>query len=403
MKRVLFIAPDSYPVTGAESIVNMKLLQALSNSNHFVIDVVSRRRKWSNYPSDTLESYNVTLNSLNVIEVDNKISMGTIIQTVRTFTTFGILAKGSHWSIAALPTIKELLRTNKYDYVLTKNAPSYLLGAYVQKHFNVKWVATWNDPYPSEKYPTPYGLGKDCKEDYFMKKKIATMRKADLHIFPNDRLKRYMLSYLDIDDSKTCIIPHAIDEDKILIRKPDSEKELKLIHSGNLNNPRNPHNLLVALSRFVKTKSDAISLTILGKANKELTNDIEELGLGRYVKYCAPVEYKQSIKVLEDYHISVIVEADCNEGIFLPTKVSDFMQAGIPIFSISPKEGVLSDLHNEGYVPYFAPINDVDAIYSQLEKIYEDRVHGKINYGALVKPEYKSSNIATLYNEFFDK
>lgn len=43
MKRILFIAPASFPVTGAENIVNIKLLQALSKSGDFEIDLVSKR------------------------------------------------------------------------------------------------------------------------------------------------------------------------------------------------------------------------------------------------------------------------------------------------------------------------------------------------------------------------
>lgn len=42
MKRILFIAPASFPVTGAENIVNIKLLQALSKSGDFEIDLVSK-------------------------------------------------------------------------------------------------------------------------------------------------------------------------------------------------------------------------------------------------------------------------------------------------------------------------------------------------------------------------
>ena len=73
------IAPSSYPVNGAEAIVNIKLLQALSQTEQFSVDLISRRWKWEHYPSDTLESFGVSLNSHDVIEVDNVINVKTQI------------------------------------------------------------------------------------------------------------------------------------------------------------------------------------------------------------------------------------------------------------------------------------------------------------------------------------
>ncbi|MCS2411475.1 hypothetical protein NXY27_20860 [Phocaeicola vulgatus] len=51
--------------------------------------------------------------------------------------------------------MKKLFSQNKYDYVLTKDSPSLLLGYYLRKKKGLKWVATWNDPYPESKYGSP--------------------------------------------------------------------------------------------------------------------------------------------------------------------------------------------------------------------------------------------------------
>ena len=44
MKKILMIAPASYPVNGAEAIVNIKLLKALSDSGEFEIDLISKKK-----------------------------------------------------------------------------------------------------------------------------------------------------------------------------------------------------------------------------------------------------------------------------------------------------------------------------------------------------------------------
>lgn len=399
MKRILVIAPDCFPVTGAESIVNIKLLQALSESGQFSVDLVSRKRKWTNYPSDTIESFNVSLNSMSVIEVDNKVSIITVLQSIYTFFKFGAIFKGCHWALAALKRVLPLVRNNNYDYVLTKNTPSYLLGAYLKKKFGIKWVATWNDPYPYVKYPYPYGKGKSCKENFFVRREISIMRNADVHVFPSKRLCDYMLSYLRPDSCTTEIIPHVVLESKVNHAIREKTNELRLIHSGNLGNYRDPENLLIAFKRFLDSTKAAVSFTFMGKVNLSFHRIVQELNLDDFIKYKEPLEYKASLKELEHYDVAVILEANCNEGIFLPTKVSDFMQEKIPIFSVSPKIGVLNDLYQRGDVSYFATVSDVDSIYDALVSIYRDFHTGLLKESTCICDDYLSTAIVRKYIE----
>lgn len=378
MKKILVISPQSYPVTGAESIVNMKMLKALSNSEEFEIDLISKRNRWFNYPEEKLERYGVKLKSLTIIDVDNKINIKTIIQHAMCLLKFGAVFKGSHWAYIALPTIKALVKQNKYDYVLTKNSPSLLLGNYLKKHYGLKWIATWNDPCPIVKYPHPYGQGYDAKGTLLDKREIAIMLNTDIHVFPSDRIRDYMLKYLKVSLEKTRVIPHVV------LDTPQPEKrvkdgKLKIVHSGNLQYPRNPLTFLKALKEL-KDKYNTLNLefSILGVYDKETDNNIQELGLSDLVKIEKPVSYLDSLVKLRDYDVALIIEANCEEGIFMPTKVSDFMQCRIPIFAVSPQNGALNDLYNNGYIPYFADVTNVDAIFHTLDKLYTDYLNGTL-------------------------
>lgn len=372
MKKILMISPSCYPVIGAEAIVNIKLLKALSDSQQFSIDLISRKWKWAQYPSDTLESFGVMINSLEMIEVDNVINFKTILQNLFTYLKFGILYKGYHWAYPAWKEVKKKIKNNKYDYVLTKDVPSLLLGYHLKKHHGMKWVATWNDPCPWVMYPKPYGKGLGAELSDMQKRIIEIMREADVHIFPNQRICNYMNQYLHVAEEKCLIVPHVI--------IPPSQKDdhvfsdsLRLIHSGNLGNPRNPNTFLYALRRFLDNRPDArVSFTIMGHCDSSVNDLIAELNLEKIVSYISPVEYKESLKRLSAYDIAVIIEADCEEGIFLPTKVSDFLQMSIPIFAVSPQVGMLNDLYKENQVSYFAAVNDVDAIFNELNVLYQD-------------------------------
>lgn len=83
-------------------------------------------------------------------------------------------------------------------------------------------------------------------------------------------------------------------------------------------------------------------------------------------------DYFQTIKEITKYDVALIIEAPCIEGIFLPTKVIDYLQCQIPIATCSPTKGVLNDLYSKYIIDYFSDINDQDSIYSMLIKITHD-------------------------------
>lgn len=394
------IAPSSFPVTGAEAIVNIKLLKALSDSGDFCIDLVSRKWKWEHYPSDSLESFGISLNSSDIIEVDNVINVKTIFQNLMTFIKFGVIYKGYHWAYPAWKTVKYRLKTNQYDYVLTKDVPSLLLGYHLKQHYGLKWVATWNDPCPRVMYPEPYGRGLTAELTKMQKTIISQMKAADIHIFPNSRICNYMNKYLHVDKEKCVIIPHAIIPPKKKNKHVFAD-ELRLIHSGYLGNPRNPESFLKALRLFLNLNPEArISFTIMGHCDNKVNSLISDLKLEKYVAFVAPKEYKESLQQLLSYDIAVIIEADCEEGIYLPTKVSDFMQMSIPIFAISPAVGVLNDLYNEKHIPYFADVKDVKVIAKQIETIYNDFIQQNIQYKDSIVEEMTEDYIVQQYLSF---
>lgn len=397
MKKILMIAPSCYPVIGAEAIVNIKLLKALSDSQHFSIDLISRKWKWALYPSDTLESYGVTLNSLDIIEVDNVINIKTLFQNLFTYLKFGILYKGYHWAYPTWKVVKEKVKNNEYDYILTKDVPSLLLGYYLKKHYGLKWVATWNDPCPWIMYPIPYGKGLEAKLSRMQKKIISKMKEADVHIFPNSRICRYMNKYLQIEKEKCLIVPHVVLPEANNIEHEYCNK-LRLVHSGNLGNPRNPTSFLKALRIFLDKKPDAnISFSIMGYCDPSVKELIIKLKLEQYVSYVSPVEYKESLRKLSSYDVAVIIEADCEEGIFLPTKVSDFLQMSIPIFAISPSVGVLNDMYKEKQVSYFASVNDIDSISKEIDFLYNDFERKNIYRVEYITPSMTSDYIVEQY------
>ena len=394
-KHILVIAPASIPITGAEAICNVKLLRALSE-NGYKIDLISKRMKYTHYPETNLAELGLNLNSVNTIEVDNKISLKVIWQHLCCLFIFGTVFKGAHWAYCVLKVAKELCKKNQYDAIITKNSPSELLGYYFKKKNGIKWIATWNDPYPTKKYPKPYGNGVNAKLFILERPLLKKMEEADYHIFPNQRIRDYMSNYINIPAEKTRIIPHVV----IPREHIDTPHEnLKIVHLGNVLPPRDATPFLRALSEFIKNKQDAkIEIAFIGQTPQSIKDYIKTTHLEKYVKVFPPVKYEESQEILETYDIQLIVEAPCEEGIFLPTKVSDSMQLGKPIFTISPSVGVLNDLYKKGHISYFSSVKDEKDILATLEQVYNDFTNGKLKTFSLEK-SYSPQTIFQQYDE----
>lgn len=394
-KHILVIAPASIPITGAEAICNVKLLRVLSE-NGYKIDLISKRMKYTHYPETNLAELGLNLNSVNTIEVDNKISLKVIWQHLCCLFIFGTVFKGAHWAYCVLKVAKELCKKNQYDAIITKNSPSELLGYYFKKKNGIKWIATWNDPYPTKKYPKPYGNGVNAKLFILERPLLKKMEEADYHIFPNQRIRDYMSNYINIPAEKTRIIPHVV----IPREHIDTPHEnLKIVHLGNVLPPRDATPFLRALSEFIKNKQDAkIEIAFIGQTPQSIKDYIKTTHLEKYVKVFPPVKYEESQEILETYDIQLIVEAPCEDGIFLPTKVSDSMQLGKPIFTISPSVGVLNDLYKKGHISYFSSVKDEKDILATLEQVYNDFTNGKLKTFSLEK-SYSPQTIFQQYDE----
>ena len=75
---------------------------------------------------------------------------------------------------------------------------------------------------------------------------------------------------------------------------------------------------------------------------------------------------------MKQYDLCLLLEAPCEEGIFLPSKISDYMQNRKTIWAISPASGVLHDMYVDGKIDYFSDVKSVEDISSTLYNIYTD-------------------------------
>ena len=408
MSEILFIAPSSYPLGNPEAYVNAKVIKALSEGGH-ILDVVSLKSKRRDraYPPEEDKFYFAKVRSLNVLQINTGKNFSTVCNHIGCFLKTGFVYKGSDWAYKCIRFCERLIKQHKYDYIYTYDYPSEVAGLYLSKKYGIRWVATWNDPYTWVKYPAPYADGVNGRLSKNRQKLIKEIGKfAFKNIFPNSRLRDYMLQYMEGMKKKDCVVsPHIVCKDLVSNDCIRHEGTLKIIHSGSIGRERNPQNLFLAIKKITEEDPNInLEVTFLGINDRGDPKYIEQMlwvyNIRKYIRFLPPVNYSNSLKLLSNYDVCLIIEADLKEGIFLPSKVADYFQKSKPIFALSPKIGVLDDLYTDGLIPYKADISDVDSIASALKIVLQDFKDENINFNPKVQKIFSDDSILEIHNKF---
>jgi len=237
----------------------------------------------------------------------------------------------------------------------------------------VPWIANWNDP-PSHLWPAPYksaeGLLDKCSSRCLLS---SVFKEARFVTFPSIRLCDHILRSLskNASSSKTKIIPHiGLIGYKPARRNPDGC--FRICHAGNLSKERNPVNFFSGIALFFKQLGVNISfeLRILGTNEHSLDSLAEQYGLAKFIKVSGGLSYLDTLSVPEQSDVLAVVEAPCEEGIFLPSKVADYAQVGRPLLAVSPQNSTLADLINQTKAGEFANCNKPEDIANALTRLY---------------------------------
>ncbi|MEK7754579.1 MAG: hypothetical protein AAB654_21820 [Acidobacteriota bacterium] len=130
--------------------------------------------------------------------------------------------------------------------------------------------------------------------------------------------------------------------------------------------------LFAALRRLIDSDSAAgrVALEILGVSGNDLRPLIAGYGLGGCVALRVPAGYVDTLRALCRADVLVIVEAPCDHGIFLPSKLIDYVQCGRPVLALSPRRGTVADIMSRFRCGVAADCTSVDSVYDALRRLY---------------------------------
>ena len=389
---ILMIAPVSYPPAQPEAYVNAKLALAMKEAGWHVDIVAEALPSFQWYPY-LREAWSPLDKSVHVVSSMPRTLKNALFCAWRS----SLAAWNIFWTVPAFECIKKLVGRTRYDVILSRSLPDYahLPAMMTHQRTGIPWIVNWNDPAPYwKKFPPPYGQGPQAKmglREYLFYKKIITY--CSWYTFPCERLRQYMISYLPEISKKTSVIPHiALDSH---CRPPVPHKGFSLCYAGSLRPPRDPGVLLEGLRRFVHRRNDLNSLTLhfFAAPTNRIIELSKEYGLEKFIRIENMQPYEKMLDLLPAVDVLVVIEAPVDNGIFLPSKFIDYVQAGRPILALSPVVGTLNDIltHHGGGLAVDG--QSPDAVANAIDILYSHWINGTLN------DKYSSHHLLPFFNQ----
>lgn len=394
--RILMFAPLCYPPAGSEAIVTCKLVLSMVNAG-WQVDVITQGDIGPDYPVKDDATWEPVQNC--IISVDGISSFGKLPRFLSRFRP--IL-----WSLKSSMLGARLLRARRYDAIFSRVAPQFghLPALFLSFFFTTPWCAAWSDPMPPQKAPFPYGEGQGAPVSWPLNLywRLVVSR-AQWHVFPCDRLRRYVSGYF-ATGTRTSAIPHVAMG--VSTRAAASTKTFTLCFAGSLTG-RNPVAFLKGLRLFLDRHPEVGDLEAIFISNglEEVRSLTAELNLGAAVKLYPEKAYLDTLAVMSVSNVLLVIEAACEEGIFFPSKFIDFVQLGRPILALSPCNGTLFDIllkHGGGIA---VDVTSVEGSASALASLYAAWKAGRLDdlYGSSrLMPLFCSETVLKSYREIMD-
>ena len=397
MKRILFIAPHAFPIKSSESICNSKVAQSLAEAG-YKVDVFTCKDN-SAYPSDQkIDDFFSSSTNLKIYYVNYTYILSrqySLFKNLKNaLINLFILLKTGYWYNGISVPFGIVSAVNKhikeydqfpYDVVITRGFLTDYVGIYFSKKYKIKWIANWNDPYPTKRFPAPYGDGYDAKLPFFENRIYQSIQRyADIHTFPSDRLRNYMLKcFININESQTMVIPHMAHSRLLSIVKGErkGDRVFRIVHCGSVARPRNPEIFIKALSKMVsglELTKNQLRCYFVGSYDSNLSEIIKNNKVDDIVELLPPKKYADSLSFISSCDMALIIEAECEEGIYLPTKFVDAIQSGLPVFCVSPFPGTLNDMVEKYAVGFCANNTSIDDVENKLINAYNDFLNNNL-------------------------
>lgn len=380
--RALIISPLFPPLADAESFCGGKFAQALLDSGvESSVIYCHNVRLPPKYDESALWS------SLAPITADVPNTRHSFWSRLRVALRYQTTSWGS-WTATVVSKARELRRERPFDVVISRSLPwhAHLAGYWVASESGVPWVANVNDPWDMSSFIVDEVERRDSGEGWNTRRWLKRiLSRADLVTFPSERLRDHTLQSLpsrlrNARAERTLIIPHI----GTAYKSAEPVHEFVIVHAGKLRTGdvtgRSALAVLEGFGHFLKARGSAKSisrLVFVGPSDPGTIDLVTKLGLSENVVFVGAVRYEQSLEYIARAAVCLLIEADFEVGIFLPSKLCDYIAARKPVVALSPAIGAVNDLATQGGILRVSP-SDAKGVSEAFRTLFDAFIIGEL-------------------------
>lgn len=229
----------------------------------------------------------------------------------------------------------------------------------------VRWIAQFSDPWAGNPLEANW-----VNRAWSRWREPQTVASADFVVHSSKfSLELMARGCSDRLASRSAVIAHPFDE-RLFPNRPKARNDrIVLRYVGVLFGRRSPEPLFAALSTLFLRRPDlrdAVRVELVGNVPSAMLRSQAALALPPGTVACVPsVSYLESLQLMYDADVLLLIEADVRQNLFVPSKLSDYIGAGRPIVGLAPPGGSWDVL--EGLGCWRASPGDVDGISRAVE------------------------------------
>lgn len=285
------------------------------------------------------------------------------------------------WPFLAICQFRKLDKQENYQVMMSRAMPpnGHLAGWLIKKiKPKIKWIAYFSDPIWNSPF-LHFSIWKDSshRPNWLLMKLFGipakrALKEADLLVFNNERLARYVLDrkYKRYKD-KVVIAPYGHEGIKPRPTPKREDGKIRLTHVGQIYGNRTLRALVGGVELLQKREPDLFSKIEIRQVGFVCETERQRvLGSAAEAAFTliGQVPYVDSIEEMYQADALLVIDPEFDDpckNIYIPGKIYDYMSTGRPIVCIADEDSATGDLAKKmGYTRVDG--RDAVAVFEQI-------------------------------------
>lgn len=270
------------------------------------------------------------------------------------------------WNPYAFKKAKQLLQTEKFDFVITTGPPqsTHLVGLKLKKMMpNICWIADFRDPWTEVYYNELFKRTKS-NEAKDQKMELDVLQESDMVLTVGPSMQKLLQSKIENQKDKVKFIFNGFDETKIRKAKVIANDIFTIAYIGTLS-ANYPYKSIVAAFNQIKETAEnkKFQINLAGKIEADVLADFKALeSESILINYHGIIAHNEALSLMKNADLLLLcLPVYEGSSIFVSGKLLEYVACNKPILGVFNPEsdaGFLVENYTQGKV--FLPENQLE-------------------------------------------